>query len=191
MKARAVVAGAAVAAALTTAAAANTPTRVIDRTFVCETVVHAGVRGVTLLASPPGSFNRSEQNLHVLGGVGMSSPSLAWTGTEGVRVHVKLCRAAPAARVPLRPTGLDGGVEKFGSEYDCELPGRIIVRVRATLARPDRWLRRTATHAGVSGTVTQGAIAVRSLALRKPVAFTSFDAKGVRLFVDQARCVKD
>lgn len=183
--------GAAVAAVLSAGATAGTPSRIVDRTFVCQTVVHAGVRGIGLLASPANSFARSEQNLHVLGGVGMSSPSLAWTGTEGVRVHVKLCRAAPAARVRLRADALTGGVEKFPAEYECELPGRLLVRVRATLARPAPWLRRTPTHAGVDGKVTTAAIAVRSLALRKPIAFTSFDAKGVRVFLDPTRCVRD
>lgn len=182
---------AALAAVLAASVGAVTPSRLVDRTFVCETVVHAGVRGVGLLASPRGPFDRSEQNLHVLAGVGMSSPLLAWAGTEGVRVHVKLCHAAPEARVPLRPTGLDGGAETFSAEYDCELPGRLLVRVRATLARPARWLRRTPTHAGVDGKVTTAAIAVRSLTLRRPVSFTAFDTKGVRVFVHPTRCLKD
>lgn len=202
MKGRLAIAGAtlaaaALASALSAPTSAGTPARVIDRTFICKTTPHSGIRGIEVRSYPdhtadPPRYYLTVQNGFAGPAVAARDASLALAHTGGLRVHAKLCRAAPAARVPLRAGGLTGGATPLGEEWECELPGRVLVRVRATLARPDRWLRRTPTYAGVNAKVTSASVAVWSLALRKPIAFSSIDSKaGASVFVEPTRCLKD
>jgi hypothetical protein len=184
---------AALAAVLAAPGTAVAPTRIVDRTFGCETLVHAGLRGIAVRGGSNYAATPREYSLYLDSGALYDSEFLVGAGrTWGARVDIKRCREAPTAGVSLRAGNLVGGRETFYPKYQCELSGRILVRVRATLARPGRWLRRTPRYAGINGPVTSATIAVRSPALGKPIAFTSFDAKtGVRVFVEPDRCVKD
>lgn len=58
-----------------------------------------------------------------------------------IAINTRACRPT-SRKVPLTRAGLQGGVASlFGDELDCEVPRRVLLRVRAVLTRPDGFER--------------------------------------------------
>ncbi len=58
-----------------------------------------------------------------------------------IAVNVRACRPTGRA-IPFTRAGLEGGTaNRFGDEHDCEVPRRVLLRVRAELTRPDAFRR--------------------------------------------------
>jgi hypothetical protein len=93
--------------------------------------------------------------------------------TDAVR-----CRPT-VARVPLAATGLQGGAaDAFADQYDCAIPKRILVRVRAVFLTSTRLRlnRRFGFHT-TNDVVQEGALAARTTG-GKPLAYAEVRANG-------------
>ena len=94
-------------------------------------------------------------------------------------------------RVPLASSGLRGGPLRSGARYKCDVPARMLVRVRASFTRPVI-LRQAAGASYLSsakGRITAASLAVTTVDGR-PIVFASVDdATGeARLFISRSRC---
>ena len=106
-----------------------------------------------------------------------------------VRLSVDTRCAPRRVAVPLSPRGLEGGAAgQLGDDYDCMVPSRVHVRIRAFFVRPTRLRRygvpgRTWTARVAEGTIERAWLAVRTVTGR-PVAYADMHQSGrARLFV--------
>jgi hypothetical protein len=152
-------------------AGAQSSGRVVDRSFLCTTSLsggiyeievrgHTGARAGKRWAQLPfaavssgnptiwGDLLRPDTLAFVTAG----RPTSGTTIDQEVRksgalypgriaVNMRACR--PTTRsIPLTRAGLEGGTAStFGDEFDCEVPRRMLLRVRAVLTRPDSFKR--------------------------------------------------
>jgi hypothetical protein len=203
---RALVLAASVAVALAPAGTGEgAPSRVVDRTFRCTPgVVYGSVRELDVTAKPRGALGSGGRADDVSPGyvsVGSGPASgpfddLVFARSRfeergvapgspfppGVYADIRRCTAARAS-VPLSAKSLPGPPVRFEQEADCELRGRILVRVRAVLEAPTPW-RGGAPYAGARRNVIEAKIAVRSERTRRPIALLALDPRGeTRLWV--------
>jgi hypothetical protein len=101
----------------------------------------------------------------------------------------KLCTRS-RARVRLTAKGLEGGrAGRFGVEYDCESPRRVLVRVRATL-RTRAPVYRDRHFVKTKANLKSAYLAIRTRS-GKPLAFAAvFESGKARLFT-AANCIAD
>jgi hypothetical protein len=193
-----------VCAAWPAAPAESAPTRVVDRTFRCTLApLYPGVRELEIATSPRGSQGSggassdvSTGYVSVGSGPGASSfDDLVFVRSRleervagppwqpGAYVDVRRC-ARTRASVPLSAKGLPGPPVRFDKDSDCELRGRIFVRLRAVLEAPTPWGRAAQPYFGARRNIVQATLAVRSERTRRPVARLDLDAAGkTRLWV--------
>ena len=189
----------AVAAAVLIAASSQAT---LDKTFVCSTE-H---QDVDVVASPRGDLAFATAQTVSSGYLGLN------TGYLGGRANLAFVRArreksgistvaaqaegvyAGAGRcflsrktVPLTSTGLVGPPVAWAKDYACTIRGRLLVRVRATVASPAGWRRVDASFYGVRTNVSAAQLAVRSERTGKPVSFATLDSAGrTKLWVASA-----
>jgi hypothetical protein len=180
--------------------------RVIDRTFRCTpATLYGAVRQFDLTAKPRGSLGNGGRSDDVSPGyisVGSGPASgpfddllFARSRFEergvapgnpfpaGVYADVRRC-ATTRVSMPLSPKGLPGPPVRFDQEADCEVRGRVLVRLRAVLEAPAPWRPATPPYAGARRNVVEVKIAVRSERTRRPIALLALDpAGGTRLWV--------
>ncbi len=172
-----------------------TASRVVDRTFSCQpTALAPGLREVDALAIPAGASWTGAPQENPSPGY-LSVHTGGWKpGSELVAVRAKRwqrfgsstapgvfslsssCRAARGT-VPLRPHGLDGPT-RWGESVSCTLAGRVLIRVRATLAAPASWQRTSPAQFGAMRNVVAATVAIRKERARTPLAVLELDAKG-------------
>lgn len=185
---------------VTATGAGAAPSRIIDRTFRCTpAVLYGGVRQLDVTTSPRGSLGAGGRSDDVSPGyisVGSGAArgvfdDLAFARSRleqrgvaptsplppGVYADVRRCRAARVS-VPLSANGLPGPPVRFEREADCEVRGRVIVRVRAVLEARTSWQPATAPWAGARRNVLKAQIAVRSERTRRPLALLALDRAG-------------
>ena len=167
--------------------------RIVDRTFSCETGYLGGVYQATVESYwyvPPQAGRRIPSgtvstNLTdgFLGGISPNSMSVN-------REHCTPTRAT----LPLTTKGMRGGpFSPLSMEYDCYTPRRVLLRIRGDFVKPPTL--RTASPFGypqlqAQGPATQTALAVGTLA-GKLIAYTSIaGAKKARLFTS-TNCQED
>jgi hypothetical protein len=194
------------------AASAASPARIIDRTLVCK-VSGIGfpdaVRFVGASAAPydPG-FDVTPQMGASEGAVGTPGWIAAVrTGPAGEpgngrptgavtlpRTAARRC-ANTHLRVPLSSKGLRGGPAVERTRYECDAPGKVLVRVRAIFRRPTAFRvdPRTPDAESANGRITVAYLAVTTLRGRRPLVFASVQDKGgkARLFVARSGCARD
>jgi len=203
------------AAAALSSGATGQLSRVIDRTFVCSTLVHAGVRKMDVYATstvpgqPDYQGRRAFPRTHLITGgiptssggggpiVGGATLVSAQTGEarESGGAHVvlsdKQCNPSPR-RVALSPRGLGGGrASPLGETFECYPPRAILLRTRAVFRSPtrlrrDRWGQ---LHTG-DVPVRQAAFAVTTLSGKPLVYAEVFESGRARLFF-AGSCVRD
>src|SRR5918994_4015623 len=204
--------GALLAVGASHAAAPSETVFVLDRTYSCAIVLHGGLYQLENRAHPGARTGRSWTKLAYAGlrtGVfsGATGNLLAWVsagkptkttsvdqefwtfdvktfGTVGVRGE--LCNPT-RARVPLTAAGLRGGAAApLGSELKCDVPRRVLVRVRAVFE--SRAVLRGKEFESAHVPVREAKLAVRTVS-GKPLAYatvsqtgqaTLFTAKGCR-----------
>lgn len=185
-----------------------TPTvgRIIDRTFRCTLVpLYGGLRELEVTTKPRGSLGNGGRSDDVSPGyisVGSGQASgvfddLIWARTRleergvapgqpfvpGVYADVRRCRAARVV-VPLSNKGLPGPPVRFDQDADCEVRGRVLVRLRAALEAPTPWRRAQSPYFGARRNVVEATIALRSERSRRPIALLALDrGGGTRLWV--------
>jgi hypothetical protein len=189
------------AALLVSASTAETgaaASRVVDRTFRCTpAVLYAGVRQLDVTTSPRGSLGAGGRSDDVSPGyisVGSGAARgvfddlvFARSRTEvrhaaipfppGVYVDARRCVRVRVV-LPLSSKGLPGPPVRFSTEADCELRGRVLLRVRAQLEAPAAWQPATPPWAGARRDVVEATIAVRSERTRRPLALLALDRGG-------------
>ena len=177
---------------------AELASRIIDRTLVCP------IGGVGY--PDPARFI----GVHAMPRLGDNSPSAgvynAPGAADGMVVSldtgpdfgrgtgsVRLQGCTPSSvRVRLSSRGLRGGSSALGDRYQCEVPARVLIRLRAVFQRPVT-LRREQGSLTARGRIATGSLAVTTLAGRKPIFFASVnDATGkAQIFVARSGCRED
>jgi hypothetical protein len=191
--------------------------RLIDRTFSCNVPIQAGARerlsvsAVSGFRDPdnrpnwkwkPGAEVRNATFFEgTYARVSAGSPPV--TGLSAV---VSATRCRPAARsIPLTPAGLVGGRASqlignttVGTDtYECGVPSRILVRLRAAFRTPVTFKVRRVNYVGggrvwtttTAAVVREGQLAVRTETGR-PLAYASVSQAGpARLFGSARSCV--
>ena len=181
---------------------AESASRIIDRTVVCQTagVGYPDVVRFMNVSAEPGSAARDAGPRAFIGNpAGGESGVSAAVSTRSAfgplaagGLWLSRCQRSPI-RVRLSGSGLQGGpTDPFGASYRCNIPAKIVIRVRGVFKRPTALARdpRSPSVDVAKGEVATGYIAVVTERGRKPVVFASVhDATGVaRLFVARSRC---
>ena len=89
---------------------------------------------------------------------------------------------------------LPGPNEPFDLGYRCDVPAKVVIRVRAVFKQPTlfRVNPRSPDVEDAKGDITTGYIAVTTLRDRKPVAFGSVRDDGkAQVFVAPSRCTQN
>lgn len=199
--------GAALQGASGTATAA-TPARVVDRTFICRNVGIGFPDAVRYLSVATGPYDP---------GFDVAPQMSVGNGTQGTAMWGAYVRTGPAGRQNESPTGqvtlpriaagrcvstrlrvrlssrgLRGGAVSDRKLYRCDVPAKVLVRVRAILKRPTAFRTdpRFPEQEDAKANIKIGYLAVSTLRGRNPIAFASVqDAGGkARLFVARSGC---
>jgi hypothetical protein len=177
--------------------------RTVDRTLRCPVQPHAGVRqlqvfgqaGVRDQGDATKWFALANAELYGKGGGGIGvQAGIPVQTTSGpyprptVWMPTATCKRI-SARVPLSPRGLDGGAaSQLREHYECVVPSRILVRIRAEFRSPTALLTRRGTQSTLKP-VRAGYLAARTEA-GKPLAYAEvFESGKARLFVS-ANCTR-
>ena len=152
--------------------------RIVDRTFLCSTVVtHGRQRDLDILADPrtTSEFAGVTRTIpaHLVVGSGPDTPDsdlvavrsrqirgISEVFPAGVYASARRC-AATRISVPLSPKGLAGPPVTWGRQLNCLVPGRVLVRVRAALGAPAAWRGAGSVYVGAGKNVVEAALAVR------------------------------
>jgi hypothetical protein len=188
---------------------AQAPSRLVDRTMACAVPLHAGLREIKVGAT---SGSRDPQNrsrwTHLpnvsvttggtLGGVGLAGAAagapepkeILFPGT-GQGLWTSRSCGLTNARVALSTRGLPQGglASTLRDAYECVVPRRVLIRVRATFQVPAR-LRARRSSLGTDAPVREVAIAVRTTA-GKPLVYASASESGRARLFTSASCLPD
>ena len=174
-------------------------TRLVDRTYACTTEDFGGGYRRGDLDAHPRLPNGVPAGVRFVAGreegaaaVGADAAGGFGQRSGGVYVTTARCRLT-RLRVALSPAGLEGGHTAVATSYECELPRRIVVRVRAVLRSAGRWHPIEGSNGvhGVQVDVREAALAVRRLAAPKPFAFAAFDARSrTRAYASSRVCTE-
>ena len=187
--------------AVEVAAAGPSASRVIDRTVVCS-VSGTGSPDVVRLMTVYG-WN-GDPGVEISPRIGVEAAGEkdavtagATTGpmrpaTNGIAWLSRVHCSPTKVRVPLAATGLRA-VEGYNA-YRCDVPARVLVRLRAEFRRPVSLVRdRNAPWRSIArGRIDAATVVVASFRGRKPIMFaraTGADPSGKgRALADQSRC---
>lgn len=182
---------------------AESATRIVDRTVVCRTGGTGfpdPIRFMTATASPRnqglglppilsahnGPSGEAGVSAFVQTGPapGHATGSVSWSRTRCTTTKLRLA---------LLGRGLRGvSTEPDGESYDCDVPARILIRVRAVFTRPTRLTGdpRSPWLSVGRGTVATGYLAAATLPRRKPLSFSaaSYITGKAQLFVSPSLC---
>lgn len=190
-------------------AAFPTASKIVDRTVECETgdhpirevdvTVRSGVRergdrtkwqyrpSASFVAE--GSWKPATPN-RGRAGISAGWPPVKYAGfpLNPVALYISTRCKLSRSRVSLSRAGLSGSVaSQFEDEYDCVVPARVLVRVRAifrtpTKLRRDRW-NRSEVNDVADGPVREGTLAISTFS-GKPIALATVHESGrTRIFV--------
>jgi len=172
------------------ARAESTASRIVDRTFACETGYLGGIYQATVQSywSVPPQVTRRTPSATVVTNLtdgflgGISSSSIYVT-----RLHCK----ATSAKLPLTTKGLRGGsFSPLGTEYKCYTSRRVLLRIRGEFVKPTALRAASRSQLQALGATTRAELAVATLA-GKPIAYASIaGAKKTRLFTS-SDCQED
>jgi hypothetical protein len=193
------------------ASASEVQERVLDQTFSCtvrgvgspDTVRYLSVYGEPRIAryAPWAHVASVDGDPSPVGGppsndslgAGFRTGKTQHWGTGATWLNVATCTAT-RARPALTSKGLRGGrIADFHESHQCDVPGRVLLRVRAvfrspTMLRPDRRARYYLT---AYGRMTSAAMVVRA-ANGEPLAYTAVDDRSGRtsIFTSPTRCFR-
>jgi hypothetical protein len=182
---------------------AESASRIIDRTVVCRAIGSGfpdPIRFITATASPRNEGLDLPPILSAHNGPSGEGGLSAFVQTGPDPGHatgyVGLSRTrctTTRVRLRLSSKGLRGvSTEPDGESYDCDVPARILVRVRAVFTRPTRFARdpRSPWLSVARGTMATGYLAVATMPARKPLSFSaaSHTTGKARLFVSSSLC---
>lgn len=184
--------------------------RIVDRTLACTLQAPlGGARDLDVVASPPIVDDFRNFRVPAFIGVGsgriLAGPVTDLANRVFVRAEPNRLRVpgrslppggyagmrsctATRATVPLSSRGLPGPPVEFGNEVECQLRGRILVRVRAVLRSSATCRRVQDGYAGARSNVVEAALAVRTQRGRRPIAFIRLGRSGKTKLWTSASC---
>lgn len=194
----------AIAVLQASAIAQRDATRVVDRTFVCRTVATAGGQRDLDLAAVERStseYNGVQETVQAQLAVGSGPDTLnsdlavvraasvkgiSEVFPAGVYVNGRRC-VATRRSVALSPKGLSGPPVAWSKFLNCTVPGRVLIRVRATLEGPSSWGPADRVYVGVRKNVVDASLAVRSATTNAPIGYLQLASHATRLWYS-SRC---
>lgn len=190
---------------------AESASRIIDRTIVCRMIGQGfpdAVRFIGASARPYDAANDVSPSVGLGNSAGHGGSSVGAgmvTGPRGAGVsrtasgEVSLTRTtgtrctATKLRIPLSRAALQGGLtSQTGDYYRCDVPRKVLIRVRAVFKRPTvfRVDPREPHMEQARGDIDVGSIAVATLPSRNSILLLSVhDATGLaRIFFAPSHC---
>lgn len=175
--------------------AVDASSKVVDRTFVCTPQIAFGqMRDVDAEANPLYVSDGIRTPAHLVVGSGPSSPlsvlatvrAESWaflnnTYPGGVYVSSSRCRATSASP-RLAAKGLPGPPTVWAKAVECQVRGKVLVRVRAVLPAAKPWRKLDPRFVGVRTSVASAKLVVRSQATGEPVAYAELDGEKTKLW---------
>jgi hypothetical protein len=184
--------GLAVAAGI--AGAASQPTsRIVDRTMLCK-MWGAGYPDPLRTLAVVGVSNQAQATNGPQGSPQFVVAQVAMAVNGGDQVVVSRSACTPTSkRIQLSAKGLRNGETDFGNKWKCPVPAAVVMRVRATFARPvtlapapDAFYLLIAR-----GRISKGSLAVETKDGTR-LAFMSVDKSGEGvIFVARPRCQRN
>jgi hypothetical protein len=186
-----------------TASGSVQASRIIDRTVICRSVGTGfpdPIRVMSVAASPRSEALKLPPLLSAHNGPSGEGGVSAFVQTGPDPSHptgsVSFSRTrctTTTLRVPLSRRGLRGGsTEPDAKRYKCDLPMRVLIRVRAVFMRPTRFSRDAGSPwlSVARGTIATASLAVATLPGRAPLSFSvaNHTAGTSSLFVARSRC---
>jgi hypothetical protein len=175
--------------------------RIIDRTVVCR-MTGVGfpdtLRFMDASAQPFDPASDSSPMTTVFNGTG-DSITRVWVSTgpgPGATGEVSLSArcATTKLRVALSGRGLKARTAEPRAWYRCDVPARVVVRVRAAFKRPTALSRdpRAPDAYVARGDISSAYLAATTVAGRKPIFFGSANGatRKARLFIAASRCAR-
>ena len=209
----------AIAAFQASADAQPEASRVLDRTVLCSTSTSGGLYEVEARAhagihETPSRWKQLPFAVASTGSIGSRllalSDSLAWitagspSAATTIDVEFRMTEARTAGTlalnatacksssktIPLSAQGLRGSAASpFEDEFDCAVPRRVLVRVRATLEAPAE-LRLSRGFLRTSVPAKEAALAVRTQS-GKPLMYATVSQSGMSRLFTGPTCVPD
>jgi hypothetical protein len=200
---------------MTHGVAASATSRVVDRTFLCSLGLSQrgypdpGVRRRAIALYAGSGSDGKSSGLTVLDRHGPGrlrlltlfvGPSRNPYGTllVGVVVDPKRCTWLRSTRIPLSRTELSrtelpGPSSADSTQRTCNVPGRVLIRVRALLGRPAIWVRTrleglNTPLLGLKTNVVEASVAVRTAPAHKPIALIRLTRTEPPKFYIAAHC---
>ncbi len=182
------------AARLSEADAEPAASRVIDRTFSCQTGYLGGVYQVEAWAGKSvraGSGSKRYGFASIR--ANLPEQSVGGIDADAIWVSRRNCQAVRTS-MPLGTTGLQGGaIGLLERRLDCFTPRRVLIRIRGEFARPTS-LRAVAPY-GDALLLARGVVRKAQLAMSSPagrrLAYASVDATQRTLLYTAPDCEED
>jgi hypothetical protein len=176
---------------------AESASRTVDLALVCTTVGTGypdPVRSMDVGASP--RLGSNAPTFHVSNGPPPAGIQVnLWTGPyygkpSGLLFATRSRCVTTRSRAPFAVRGLRGGQTVLGNRYKCDVPARVLIRVRAVFKRPVTLGRSREEFLG-RGDMSTAALAVATASGRRPIVYASAqDASGkAAIFVSRSDCV--
>jgi hypothetical protein len=193
----------------TRVATAASPWRIIDRTLVCRMsgigypdavrFMHVGANQYQPATDSSPSINVGNGTPAVPGASASVRTGSAGDGSQTTTGELALTRAATKQcattrlRIPLSSRRLRAAPsDRFSTDYRCDVPARVLIRVRAVFKRPTVFSvnPRYPDVEAAKGGIINGYIAVATLQARKALVFASVNdaSRKARLFVARSEC---
>jgi len=174
---------------------AESASRIVDRTLECRmagTGYPDPVRYADVSAAP--RLGDAAPSAHVFNGpppmgFGFQTGPRFGSTTAGVFLGLERCRAT-RIRIAFSSRGLRGGQTALGERHKCNVPARVLIRVRAVFKRPAA-LRRVRDTLSANGEIATASLAVAALRGRSSIFYASSDDRSgkTRIFVSRSACV--
>ena len=169
--------------------------RMIDRTLVCRMSGEGSpdpIRYLDVGASP--QLGSNAPNVEVFNGHGVDRVTAGfrtgpYAGQDRGVLFFTRTRCTPSQLlVPASHSGLSGGGTALGKRYQCDVPARILIRIRGTFLRTPFLSGNPLARA--NGNISTGSLAVVTLPDRRPMLFASADGSTgkTKIFISPARC---
>jgi hypothetical protein len=176
---------------------AESASRIVDLALVCKTVGTGypdPVRSMDVGASP--RLGSNAPTFHVSNGPTPAGIQVnLWTGPyygkpSGLLFATRSRCVTTRSRAPFATRGLRGGQTVLGNRYKCDVPARVLVRVRAVFKRPVT-LGRTRDEFLGRGDMSTATLAVAAVSGRRPIVYASAHDEPARasIFVARSACV--
>jgi hypothetical protein len=168
--------------------------RVVDRTLLCSTEMQGGIRLISIGAASGVRAGLTTRGAYFAASTGTAQGAgLAYATLSYLSLNPTRCKPT-RPRLALAPGKLGGGSPgASGRAFDCEVPPRVLLRVRAIFREPTSF--ESSRDSGYEQLSANGELKEASLAIRTPagkqLAFATFSESGRARLHASSSCVED